>query len=236
MQSAYGIPLLDDLHDVFPEILYDTEMFVNNALVEFIRTRMRTTFPSEFVRHQTRFRIQNRPPRVRTAAATISAPPTIPTVRVSSPHPRTPPLTSTRFTVPLTNGFQSIASLFDMDGISAGLGAGLGAGLTEILRTAIHTEIPPADLTPVPVRPSSEDIRHATIVTTIEPAADVVCAVCQDHQPPQNSSNEWRIIRHCNHRFHKSCIDRWFNSGHVNCPTCRFDIRDYSTPTEETMD
>jgi hypothetical protein len=236
MQSVYGIPLLDDLHDVFPEILYDSEMFANNALVEFIRTRMRIIFPSEFVRHQTRYRIQNQPRR-RVAATPTPTPtaaaavPAVPTVRFSS-TPRTPPLTSTRFTVPLTNGFQSLSSLFDLDG----LGAGLGAGLSEILRTAINTEMPPTALSPVSVRPSPEDIGHATIVTTIEPAADVVCAVCQDHQPPQNSSNEWRIIRHCNHRFHKGCVDRWFNSGHVNCPTCRFDIRDYRTPTEETID
>jgi hypothetical protein len=42
-----------------------------------------------------------------------------------------------------------------------------------------------------------------------------------------------RTLTHCNHYFHKNCIDVWFES-HVHCPICRYDIRGTNTTATAT--
>jgi hypothetical protein len=71
--------------------------------------------------------------------------------------------------------------------------------------------------------PTAAVIQEASMVTSLEPPADVECSICQDHAGPNNQT-EWRILRHCNHRFHRSCIDTWFQRN-AHCPVCRHDIR-----------
>ncbi len=83
----------------------------------------------------------------------------------------------------------------------------------------------PADLTPVTVRPSAAQIAHATTVSTVAVVqGDDTCAICQELLN-STVNTQLRRINHCNHCFHKNCIDVWFSS-HVQCPVCRHDIRD----------
>jgi uncharacterized paraquat-inducible protein A len=81
-----------------------------------------------------------------------------------------------------------------------------------------------ANLSPVPVIPTRAQIADATVLTSLAPPADVVCPICQSHEDA--NSDEWRIIRHCQHRFHRDCIDTWFEQN-VHCPVCRFDVRNH---------
>lgn len=97
-------------------------------------------------------------------------------------------------------------------------------------------------LTPVPVVPTREQLYAASIVSSIEPPADITCAICQDHEPPTDaglqsgrSNGEWRILRHSSHRFHRSCIDQWFQQN-VHCPVCRHDIRDLTGSSTSAED
>jgi protoheme ferro-lyase len=74
----------------------------------------------------------------------------------------------------------------------------------------------------VVVRPTQDQITNATSILTIGDTSDSTCTVCQeqiDHDVPV------RRINLCQHQFHKSCIDRWFERS-VFCPMCRQDIRD----------
>lgn len=77
---------------------------------------------------------------------------------------------------------------------------------------------------PVVVRPTPEQINNHTILTRSFQTQDDNCAICQD---PIEMDQMMRIISHCTHRFHQTCIDTWFES-HVTCPTCRHDIRESS--------
>jgi len=249
-EHIYGIQLLDDLHNLFPEVLYDDRLLASSILVPFAQRRVSTLFPQEYTQKRTHYRLFQQERR-RTEMAQeiddayhgipppppIPEAPTVPTPirssRIPSPPPRIVRRTGrTSVRVPLAP-VGGIGDVFDF-----GLGSSLGGGLETLLGTfgglgglvgvngAFHRHQNTDNLSPVPIVPTPEQIRDATLVTSIEPARDVVCAICQDHAPPQDASADWRIIRHCNHRFHKDCIDRWFEQK-TFCPVCRHDIRDH---------
>jgi hypothetical protein len=41
-------------------------------------------------------------------------------------------------------------------------------------------------------------------------------------------------IKQCGHIFKKNSIMRWFSASHVHCPVCRYDLRNYQEPTNDT--
>jgi hypothetical protein len=56
-----------------------------------------------------------------------------------------------------------------------------------------------------------------------------ICSICRQ----QFETNDiLRTLNRCNHRFHRNCIDRWFEE-HITCPFCRHDIRNN---TEDNAD
>jgi hypothetical protein len=69
---------------------------------------------------------------------------------------------------------------------------------------------------PVPVYPTSEQIRVATEVDV--GVTNTTCAICQD------SVISATRLRHCGHCFHATCIGQWFSMS-PRCPVCRHDIR-----------
>jgi hypothetical protein len=88
--------------------------------------------------------------------------------------------------------------------------------------------VPQQGLEPVVVRPTVEQIARATEIATSDTEQD--CAICQD---TITTTQQCRKIRHCGHWFHKDCIDPWFHQN-VQCPICRYDIRDYQVSPEES--
>jgi hypothetical protein len=77
---------------------------------------------------------------------------------------------------------------------------------------------------PVIIRPSAAIIAQNTTIVQAGnlPANDVaICTVCQDSI---QGEDECRKLNACNHLFHISCIDQWFETN-VRCPTCRHDVR-----------
>jgi hypothetical protein len=85
-------------------------------------------------------------------------------------------------------------------------------------------------LQPVTVRPTQNQIDSSTYTMILQSNSQDNCAICQD---PMELQQEIRIIDHCGHSFHKSCIDPWFNEN-VRCPTCRYDIRGSSSSSSST--
>ena len=76
-------------------------------------------------------------------------------------------------------------------------------------------------MAPVRVSPSTAQIAAATRVESVMVEGEV-CPVCQDGLA---IADEKRVIRACNHGFHRSCIDTWFQEN-VHCPVCRHDVRE----------
>lgn len=71
------------------------------------------------------------------------------------------------------------------------------------------------------LRPTSEQLARSTTIITLSENHDNVCSICHDGLL---FGQNIRRINHCNHMFHQSCIDTWFSSRST-CPTCRHDIR-----------
>ena len=244
-EHTYGIQLVDDLHNLFPEVLYDDRLFASSLLVPFVQRRVSTLFPQEYTQKRTHYRLfQQERRRTDLVHDEMNMPPPPPPASVQPPPAiRTPHVVrsgrSTTVRVPLATSIGAIGDVFDF-GLGSGLGGGLGGSLESLLGGISglvgvngvfrqNTD----NLSPVPVVPTAQEVREATLVTSIEPARETVCAVCQDHTPPQDASADWRIIRHCNHRFHKDCIDRWFEQK-TFCPVCRYDIRDGHESEEDS--
>ncbi|KAL6222240.1 hypothetical protein ACLB2K_005632 [Fragaria x ananassa] len=56
----------------------------------------------------------------------------------------------------------------------------------------------------------------------VEPAAEgEFCCVCLSRLVEEHE--DMRILP-CRHKFHKSCVDVWFNACRKTCPLCRFPV------------
>ena len=235
---VYGIHLIDDIHNLFPEFLYDSGLFPGNSMITFFQMRVNELFPEDYIRMRTHYRLYHMERRreavipttpVRHSVPAWQRPPPVPERR-SRPFPMaataTAPTTATTATTTPTTAIPTyrLTTLLQPD----------TDAFTSLFTTALFGTIGNrqdiADLlTPVTVAPTPAQINAASIVSILEPPADVTCAVCQDHD---HTSQEWRILRHCGHQFHRPCIDTWFQQ-HVQCPVCRHDIRE---PTDETYE
>jgi Ring finger domain len=73
----------------------------------------------------------------------------------------------------------------------------------------------------VVVVPTVAQVNNATsLVNNLDTSGPEDCAICQE-----SMEENLRKINRCNHLFHRSCIETWFQSG-VTCPICRIDIRE----------
>lgn len=79
-------------------------------------------------------------------------------------------------------------------------------------------------MSPVRVFPSEAQVTTATRLEAVILEGEV-CPICQDVFA---IADEKRVINACNHGFHRSCIDTWFEEN-VHCPVCRHDIREVPT-------
>ena len=85
------------------------------------------------------------------------------------------------------------------------------------------------DLVDVVVRPTFEQIQNAVrniqYSTIIEPINDSCPISLEPFQQQDNVTQ----INQCNHIFNTNELNHWFESN-VQCPVCRYDIRNYQTP------
>ena len=76
---------------------------------------------------------------------------------------------------------------------------------------------------PVNVAASADQIERSTILRAATAQDETSrCSICQD---TYTDGQAIRSLNHCNHEYHRGCIDVWFQ-GNVHCPICRWDIRE----------
>jgi hypothetical protein len=79
---------------------------------------------------------------------------------------------------------------------------------------------PPA-APPHPLGATEADLTRGTRVGVVaQQVADRVCSICHD---AMDVGATVRIISHCRHMFHRTCIDYWLGRS-TQCPVCRHDI------------
>lgn len=242
-QTLYGFSMLDELHNFFPEVLYDDQIFPQESWM-WMRHRVRTLFPHVFVRQQNMYSIYNATDRrtnftsfvntlPRPAAPLVQTPvniplgPTRPHI-VAAPHLATPPhVTRTTTTVSPMAARRRARVSEDRETTREIASLGLSAiFLDSLLNTntnnLMFNFIPQTD---VPVVPTAEEVAAgAREVPSSEVPEDTTCAVCQEHG---SADDAWRRL-YCSHHFHSRCILPWFEQN-VHCPVCRADIREVPT-------
>ena len=225
--NIYPIQLLNDLHNWFPDILYNPGRFRNvQDLLEYIRQGADVNpYTRGLQIYRTRQNLQS--PTMGNATTTI--PVFNRQTNYTQPHTTTIPATTTTptsqthlptrevriHTVPLQSMMTGFVDLLGDDLTNNILSQFLSPN---VLQNFLEQT--------VQVNPSADEIQNATTTLTLSNQQDDNCAICQD---VLDRGQQVRRINHCNHLFHRTCIDTWFTTN-VHCPTCRHDIRNTSNP------
>ena len=206
-ETIYGVGLLDDIHNYFPALLYEPSTFSSvRDVLTYVQSQTRSRFDLFSVGTSSYYGQDSlRPAAARGGLAGVGG------ARAATPAATLRSGLSTLYNYPIR-----VNTYYD-DAFAN------NTFLSALLR-GIISESAAAPMTPVIVRPSPEQIAARTTESTydgnlIEPP---VCSICQDILQVQDTT---RRINHCQHLFHKNCVDVWFQSN-VRCPVCRHDIRD----------
>jgi hypothetical protein len=208
MSNIYSIQFLNDLHNHFPDILYNPGRFRNvQDLLDYVRS---VADVNPYTRGLNIYNSQQTASRTHVRR------------RVETVGPVTPPLTPVVPTVTATR------INLPQSGINNILNSILGGAFGDLLEIplsgggALQSFLDQ----PVVVRPTNEQIECGSTRYNATQNLDEVCTICQD---TIETSQEVRNLTHCNHTFHINCIDTWFQNN-VRCPTCRHDIRENTPP------
>jgi hypothetical protein len=227
MSAPYSISLLNDLHNHFPDLLYQPQRF--QSVPDVLQYVISVANQNPYERARNAYQ----------SPSTIPAPAPAPAPTTSSiRNNRSIEETSAEYyqiihgaRLPETEiVFSSRPSRSSSSRSFLGRNWLGGDSSTDTLLTNIIGQMFEAPSLqnfldqPVTVHPTEEQIHHHTTLTTTTRTIDDNCAICQD---PIEQGQRMRILNYCTHSFHVECIDTWF-ATHVTCPTCRHDIRNNS--------
>ena len=228
MSSPYSISLLNDLHNHFPDLLYQPQRFRNVADVLNYIIQVANQNPYERERQAYDHRREPTVPSASSSSAPSSS-------SSSSSSRRSNILSSSDefyriihgAALPVDNELLFTSSAPSRSRAPTVLGRSMLSNNDNLISNVIGSLFGGGsnlqsflDQT-VPVRASADIIYHMTTLTPAPQQMSDNCAICQD---PIEEGQQMRILNYCTHSFHATCIDTWFES-HVTCPTCRHDIR-----------
>lgn len=250
-EQVYYVGLLDDLHNFFPAILYDYRRFsTGHEIISYIQQQMNEHF-NTFDRARRAYERQHGFTTIHMGTTgqrmiVTPVPQTRPTQPVPAPRPQvavgmttetidlTPLFTNNLRRQTTGGGLGARVPGGDLEEVTAEFGipnmlggATGGGGILDQLANLLTRAAEP-----VVVAPTPQQIERATTIRvpySTEEAEHTACAICQDPLMAETDVRPLREITHCEHIFHQTCIDRWFQRN-VRCPVCRFDIRDQESP------
>jgi len=216
--TVYGVGLLDDVHNYFPALLYDSGRFQNLTQVfHYVRHQMNSRF-NLFSYGASLHASASAPAPSSAGAGTGAGTGTGAVASQNNQEPVMTPRASTRTRDVMSSaqaasvllGFLRLGSEQETDTI---LPIGPGQGIADIW--ASYND-------PIVVRPTAQAIAAGTEnIDGSTLAENTGCAICQDTISNTDSA---RRLRACGHVYHRGCIDEWFQRS-VFCPACRHDIR-----------
>jgi len=211
--SIFGVGLLDDLHNYFPDLLYSPRRFSSTQdVLQYIQDQARSRFNLlDYGRRLHREQEQG------TAIPAATVPTTATTATTTVPVIPQTPFRSQRMPRQQRHVFYEVPSAPDD---IAGMNI-LTSLFNNLIQTPVHN-----NFTDVVVFPTNQQIDNATSVETLAATLDDACPICQEQLTA--GSRVRRIIR-CNHPFHIDCIGHWFEQSCM-CPICRTDIRGGQQP------
>lgn len=227
--NIYHHPLLNLIHAWYPEILYNPSRFRNvRDLLDYIRSGASLAAYERGLNIYNNLRSNDSsrpdvtPTTIRPASGAGTSyrdaiSPAIVSVFEYNVDNGTEvtPTTNIRASIPLTLPVRGMPDI-GTNILSALLGLSGTGGLESFLGQSVA------------VRPTTAQIASATTVNTSQRPQNDNCVICQDII---DTGDSMRRINHCQHLFHKDCIDTWFETN-VHCPTCRHDIRESVTSSD----
>ena len=205
----YSIPILNELHELYPDILYRPYEFqTSDDIIQYIIDRgVRNRFHQESERYrQEAERQRQESVRYRQQIRRQNIPTII--------HPaRHRPSTDTE----LYNIIHGASISSDIPAIIPN-----PSSIEQLFSLLLRENIEQVNNDSLNnIRPTEDQLNRNTTVYEIVDENNTACAICQD---TLNDGQMARRIHHCSHTFHQSCVDIWFER-HATCPTCRHDIR-----------
>jgi hypothetical protein len=208
-QNIYPVQLLNDIHNYFPDILYNPGRFRTvHDLLDYIRS---VADVNPFSRGLTNYNVRQTQNMRSNEQPRPTQSPRANSVNVTwIPNINEPHVTTEQFQIPIHGNSNIMSTL--LGGLMAPIMGGIPNGLQTFLdqRVIVH--------------PTQEEIEQASLVYNSTGQQDDICAICQDII---EQNQQVRRLLHCGHHFHLICIDTWFREN-VHCPTCRHDIREVS--------
>lgn len=258
-ENVYGFALLDELHNFFPELLYDSLIFPDETF-QWMRHRINTLFPRAFARQNHMYQLYSAQTRMRDYVRWIldsnearrlqrslhlestgveDTPPPLSRISRSTdpsiarpPPPRPPTVAPTAPATLLPPRTPSVLSRGWMDPQVANLFSSVFMDLTG--REGVAAELAAQNLLSF-FNLAFQDV----VVAPTEAEINAASTLRNNDDVPEEtvcsicqehgSEHPWRILA-CNHYYHRPCIDRWFQS-HAQCPVCRTDVRILRSPT-----
>lgn len=208
-QHIYNIHLLNEIHNYFPDILYNRQRFQNvQDLLSYIQD---VSEISPYDRGLQQYRLEQSRNLRQSRPATYRHEGRVNNISSTS----MPPIPNTSMP-PIPSTTQENDRLINnvLGGISVVLGS---RNLEQIIEEQLQSFIDH----PVIVCPTAHEIQAASTTFASVERQDDICAICRDEIIIEQ---QVRRLTFCNHYFHKVCIDSWFLRN-VHCPTCRHDIR-----------
>jgi hypothetical protein len=224
-RPLYAIPILNELHELYPDLLYHPSRFQSgNDVITYIVDRgIRRSFREESLQYHRRVaqQAQQQPQQPQQQA---------------QQQPNHDPLHSAsivdEFDIILHGG--RVAPRIYPSPASASASASASAPANEFIpllppspidqllsyfiRESMDSDFS-IGVIPSPLRPTEEQLRERTTVQTVT-EGEMDCAICQDAMVIGQVTRRLP----CQHAFHLSCVDTWF-SLRPTCPTCRRDVR-----------
>ena len=221
-QTVYGFHFMDELHNFFPEVLYDEQHFGSETMM-WMRHRLRTLFPNVFIREQNSYNIYHAIDRrvayllwrnsqnFATAAPTTGA--VAPAAAAFVTPTRAPVLTPSLLSPPPVRRMRTDPMISFMNIL-----------IDEELGNWANFMDVPVIPTAAQIAAGSQEVAVATV------PVDTPCAICQERGMENDT---WRRL-HCNHYFHGRCIMPWFQQN-AHCPVCRADVRNPNRVVSESV-
>ena len=199
-EVVYNVGLLDDVHNYFPALLYDTGRFQNVTQI------------FHYIRHQMNERFN-----LFTYGASLAA------ARNPPQTTHEPPLTPVSMRQRRSHADSLSAANVLLGFLNMGDIVGAAAPSAAALR---QPDLWASFRDPVIVRPTAQAIATGTesvLGSSLEDNTN--CAICQEIIGTADSATR---LRACGHVYHVGCIEQWFLRS-VYCPSCRHDIRIQAT-------
>ena len=222
-ERVYEVSMLDDMHNYFPALLYQSETFITvQDVLQYIRERVTqrfnlfdygrrqydNTIPRNTFVQQTGYAPQQRngyAQQTGFAQQTGYA-------QQQTGYAQQPQQNEVRveFTTPSELSAAALLPLLRL----------INTPRTRRVNTGAWGE-------DVIVHASQDIINGASTEITLEQDLEGNCTICQDRM---RQGELIRRLTACSHDFHRVCIDNWLLNRSVICPTCRHDVRQPASP------